>query len=674
MLKEAKHKLGTAGFLLYIGFAAASYLDSGFCLILFTAIIAASVIVFIMKKAGAAIFVALCGLPFLIYSMYLAFAVEPCIALYGTVCPVTAEVLDVTHAENDTVRMTVRGTADGKEISFSLFASDNGYSAGDIISAEVKFSELTESAYFNEAGYSYGRGIFVRAAAKEIPEIIGHNDTGIAGLTDSYSDYLKMRVSQYLTGDEAGMIKAMFFGDRRGLTAENSESFRKCGLLHLTAVSGMHLSLVVNLIVILLDAFGLHSRRRLKFAAVVIMTAACAFFFGFSASVCRSGLMMIVYYGALPLKRKLSPIDSLGFAVTVILLSAPCACRDMGLLLSVCGTFGLGYIAPKISASIKLCRNSRIADALVSAVCASLCTLPAAVLIFGGASLVSPIVSVICYPFFAFIMIIMLVFTATGGIFAEPLLFAAGIAAKVMKAVLSFFGAFRYGYINFEENTVTFIASAAVLYAAAAFFICGRKYAVRSAVISLCLIVALTAADKLIKSPLAKVTVWSDGSSGMVTIETDSGISLLSTDNRHRLYTYSLRALTDSCSDRYALLAVMQNERYDVYARGFDSLPCLGKYSGGSMMYDINGDYSVVCDNGIMTAEINGITLSLAPAGTENLSSDIIVYSGYKKQYGNDGGTRTVFCDRRYTECENNAYYKKTVFYINKDGEFIERK
>ena len=83
----------------------------------------------------------------------------------------------------------------------------------------------------------------------------------------------------------------------------------------MTAVSGMHLTLVVTILLAVLSALGLSKAPKTRFAVTVLLTLAFMAFFGFTSSVLRSGIMIIIANTGTLFFRKSDPVTSVGLAV-----------------------------------------------------------------------------------------------------------------------------------------------------------------------------------------------------------------------------------------------------------------------------------------------------------------------------------------------------------------------
>ena len=328
------HKTALLGVVFFAGFLISSYIGVSASLVCFAVTGAAALTAnFVIKNKTAVFALTGAAAAFLSYFAYSSVCIAPVTALYGKTCDVTATVLSVSLPDNDTFRVTARGTADGVPVKFSVSCPDSGIEPGDTVEMTVKFTEPVLTATYN-GNYSYADGIFVRASAKYIDIVRKHSGFSLRSALSDYSYDLRCRVREELTGDEGGLMLAMCFGDKSLLSTSLASAVTASGLSHMTAVSGMHISLIVTAIMSVFGLFGLKKHRLAGFAAVVILAAVFAVFFDFTASVCRSGLMLVICSAAGLFRRKLSPPDSLGAAVLIILIAEPCACRDAGLILS----------------------------------------------------------------------------------------------------------------------------------------------------------------------------------------------------------------------------------------------------------------------------------------------------------------------------------------------------
>ena len=677
------HKVAVLGVVIFTGFYISSYIGVTASLVCFAVTGIAALIAGLLSGRKNAVLV-LTGLAaaFLFFGAYSAVRIDPVKSLYGKTCEVTATVRSVSAPENDTSCVTAEGTADGVPVRFSFYSADIGIETGDTIKGTVKFSEPLINANYN-GNYDYSRGIFVRGAAKSMTVFSKGTGFSIAGALAGYSEYLRGLVREELPGEEGGLMLAMCFGDKSCLDCDISDAVTRSGLSHMTAVSGMHISLIVTAVIAFLDALGLKKRRIVKFAAAALLSVVFMLFFGFSASVCRSAIMLVIYYGSLVFSRKSSPLDSLGAAVLIILLVEPCACRDAGLMLSACGTFGAGYCAPKLSEYLRgRFRLPKAADFVLVCLCASYCTLPISAVIFGKVSLVSVISSVAVYPMFFGVMIIALLIAFSGGLLASLLLLPAGLLLKAMIAVIRFLAGFRYSCISLDGDwLVPFFAASAVFIAVSVFISSKLRKRVQltaaAAVICLCALTGMVTAQKVADMDITKLSVFSDGKNFLVSVANDTGISAYSSEINSRLSTAAYRVLSDRGAQRFDLLCVLAEQKHrSVYSRSFDRLSAIEKHfpDDKEIVYDVCGRYTAEVYEDAVVMEINGLKVVLADVSSASLyrDADIVIYKGYKKSADYTANGASVLCDKRYSDVTDayNAYYSETEIHISPDGRY----
>ena len=669
-----KNRFTLIGFTCFICFFIGSFLNEYFCFGFFGLGLPISLILIRLEKKTIAVAAITAAASFLISGVYSSVFISPCRQLYGKTLSVEGRVIERRCPDNDTVSLVVSGTSENIPIKLTLFTPDTNIETGDTIVFDAKLSEFRNNSNFSERDYNYSKGIFLKAAVVSEIEIKEKASFNPVGLITDYSEYLKEIISGKLEGDTGALLSAMFFGDKSRLSDELSSNIRKSGISHATAVSGMHLSLIVTIILCAIDLLGLKGHNIIRFILVVIITSVFMIFFELTPSVCRSGIMLIIYHGASAFRRKTSPLNSLGLAMLLIILPEPYACRDTGLILSVCGTIGAGVIAPAISASFRSSRFSAFKEAVTVSICASLATLPVSSIVFGGTSVLSAVTSILIYPFFFVAVVAVLIFAFSGGIAASPCLFAAGIASNAIIAICGFLGSFDYSFISFSGNP---LISAVILlsFGAVTVFLAllRKRNAVTAAAVSVCIVATLILCNKLALTNTAVLSVISDGNDCILSVKTNEGIAVIASDKNEKLGNYISDTLTEYNLNSVDLLCILNTE--EDYFTSYSSL----KYDNlhtpdkGNMLYKVNGDYSITVKGSTAFLDIYGNSFIIAPSGTEELTADYIVYYGYKKSFGNYGNNVTIFSDKKFYNMETtknviNSYYEDTEIHIDSDG------
>jgi competence protein ComEC len=146
-----------------------------------------------------------------------------------------------------------------------------------------------------------------------------------------------------LSGDDAGMLNAMLFGDRAGLNKTQRVGFERTGSFHLFVVSGMHVGLLAGLV--FWFARRLKLRDWLATAVTIVLTSAYALLTGFGAPVQRALFMTAIFLLARLLSRDRNVLNALGFAALGVLVWSPEALFEASFQMTFLAIMAIGGIA-----------------------------------------------------------------------------------------------------------------------------------------------------------------------------------------------------------------------------------------------------------------------------------------------------------------------------------------
>ena len=148
----------------------------------------------------------------------------------------------------------------------------------------------------------------------------------------------------------AALVYAMLIGDKSGLDPETESQFGVAGLLHVLAVSGMHVALIMGALFWIFTGFG--ARGRLGVGWLLCLLAAgwgYAFLTGGSAAVVRAMISATwMWVGKYAFQRKQSLLHVLfGSAYLQFFMDPPCI-EQLGCQLSYLAVFGIGWLHPRV--------------------------------------------------------------------------------------------------------------------------------------------------------------------------------------------------------------------------------------------------------------------------------------------------------------------------------------
>ncbi|MCI8468923.1 MAG: DNA internalization-related competence protein ComEC/Rec2 [Eggerthellaceae bacterium] len=204
-------------------------------------------------------------------------------------------------------------------------------------------------------------------------------------------------------GDEGGaLMAALACGYRGALSSSDSyEAFKTCGLAHLVAVSGAHLSLVVTCLGALLRALRLP--RAAAAGASTLAVGAYLLFAGAPISGLRAALMALSGAGALLTRRRSSSLGALGLCLAAFPAASPPTALAPSFVLSAGSTLGIVLFARLMqswAAPLPRALRGAVAAPLSLTASSSLVTQPYAAALFSQLPVVAPLANVVAAPLF----------------------------------------------------------------------------------------------------------------------------------------------------------------------------------------------------------------------------------------------------------------------------------
>ena len=194
-----------------------------------------------------------------------------------------------------------------------------------------------------DSEYDRSNGIFLNAVAKRTPDVTAAEKTPWFAYPAYVRRFVREALFDVLPEKEAGFAVALLIGDTDGIDYETDVSFKRSGIRHIVAVSGLHVTILFSLLYVL---FG----KRVIPAVLIGIPVMCFFaaVAGLSPSITRACVMHTLMALALLFGREYDPPTALSFAVLVILALNPWTLIHVGFQLSVACMLGIFIIAPSV--------------------------------------------------------------------------------------------------------------------------------------------------------------------------------------------------------------------------------------------------------------------------------------------------------------------------------------
>jgi len=182
------------------------------------------------------------------------------------------------------------------------------------------------------------------------------------------------------------------------------ETYKTCGIAHMVAVSGAHLSIVCGLLCGFLAYLNVRKRTALLIQIAFIVLYMC--FTGMQISTLRAALMMACALSSFLFGKRPASLSALGFCIIVLCSLDPTTCLSLSFFLSAGSTLGIimfshliehwlvTWFGCKRKATENLCSLAALT------LSANLVTLPVCASVFSQISCISLVVNIVVAPLF----------------------------------------------------------------------------------------------------------------------------------------------------------------------------------------------------------------------------------------------------------------------------------
>lgn len=188
---------------------------------------------------------------------------------------------------------------------------------------------------FDFKQYQLTHGLYGRIFTDQIEDLTLLTTASRFGFTakiKSWQQNINASFRQYLDPDVAGLMSALITGSRSSVDENLRQQFVDTGVVHVLAVSGLHVGYV--LIIIMLFANLLRIPWQWKPFAIILGLILFVLISGQKPSVIRAATMAGLYIIAPRLNRQASLWNIIGVTALIMLIIQPGALQDLGFVFS----------------------------------------------------------------------------------------------------------------------------------------------------------------------------------------------------------------------------------------------------------------------------------------------------------------------------------------------------
>ena len=207
---------------------------------------------------------------------------------------------------------------------------------------------FTQDELFDEELYRLSDGCLtvITCTSEEDCEILPAQKSDPLVFFSNRNTRLSYQIRQSVGGEAGGVVAALLLGNRSWLTSDTQLAFRRAGVSHLLALSGLHVSILIGFLELLLKKMLVP--KRLRAVAVPFFAVAYVAMTGFSVSTWRAALMLCILYLGFLLRQPYDSFTALCVVLALILTVTPYAVLDLSLWMSFLAAGGIIVFSPAV--------------------------------------------------------------------------------------------------------------------------------------------------------------------------------------------------------------------------------------------------------------------------------------------------------------------------------------
>ncbi len=174
--------------------------------------------------------------------------------------------------------------------------------------------------------------------------------SSIFGMAAQIRETINFKLNEHhFNDDQLAIINAILLGQKRDLSKNMYQQYASAGVIHILAVSGLHVGILLMILQFLLKPIGRSRKGRLiKTFIIMSLLWFFAIIAGLSPSIVRAVTMFSIVAIGLNMKRPANIFNTLATSILILLLFKPTFLFDVGFQLSYIAVFAIVWIQPML--------------------------------------------------------------------------------------------------------------------------------------------------------------------------------------------------------------------------------------------------------------------------------------------------------------------------------------
>lgn len=291
---------------------------------------------------------------------------------------------------------------DGKREDIKLILySDDSYLIGDIINCDGKISKMSvyrNRGCFNYNEYLQNKGILGSIFITKIKDI-NYRPTKIDKIRQCYLNQV-LESSKNVKLEYRGIYQKLLTG-RSFLTTDGIAKYRKAGLAHILAISGLHIGILYLAFEYILKKLLVESFYRgvIEFFGIIFLWMVL----GNQVTVLRTLIVLIVLIISKMFYLRTEFLNTISFSSFIILMINPYYIFDVGYQLTFIAMLGIGIYNKILRPKIK---HKKIGDFILMPICIQLMIFPILICNFQEMHYWTLLFNILITPFFSILIVL----------------------------------------------------------------------------------------------------------------------------------------------------------------------------------------------------------------------------------------------------------------------------
>lgn len=532
---------------------------------------------------------------FAVSSIYTRCHYDKIIAYDGKTGTFSGEVIDIRRFGSENELYILKGSLyDIKNVRIGVFSDDVNAEFGDTITLrDCEFSVIDGDYLFNGRNYYRSEKIYLTAVGFKSAEVAHMHSHRMKRAIIEYRDSVVSKFRIVLGDDVGDFLAGMVFGEKQGIDDSVKTSLYRCGIGHVLAVSGLHVSIIAIAMINLMRL--LRVNRFISFLLMDLLLIILVVMANSPMSAIRAAIMMNFAYSAHLFRRRSDPFNSLAASMLLICLINPYAVYSSGLILSAAGTFGIGVFAPFMTKKIpKNGLHWRLFRSFCTMLCTTVCIMPFSMKFFEETSLIAPIVNVFVVPLCSVSMIIGVIYIISGGLIS--LLGIAGMLIRFILTVSEYFSKIGSFYFSCRSDRLAVMALAAIALVAFIQIIFGKRFLTASvAALSCSLLFISSAVYGFIFAESFTVAVLGRRGNAVIVISYHGKTDIIDLSGHYKSPDYVRKYMLENGigSAEFLMLTKKNQSQYAAYEKKLEAISIKNVFSAGDIPIACVGDEAV---------------------------------------------------------------------------------